>query len=235
MVDGNGQCDVAEGPRERILRIGPAALTDAELLAVLFGTGSKGNPVGEMAQRLLSVGGGLRALSQADPQELVEFRGLGPARAAQMLAALELGRRVQEVPERRPRIASSVEMYRYLRPKLAAQRREEFHVLCFNGRNVLLRDVKIAEGTMNLCPVDPREVFAPALAARSTFIVLAHNHPSGDATPSSRDIALTRQLARGALLLGLMLMDHIIVGDGGFRSMREMGVLGDGNGPFPWP
>lgn len=118
-----------------------------------------------------------------------------------------------------------MEIDAYLRPQLAVLRREVFHVLCFNSRNVLLRDARVAEGTMNLCPVDPREVFAAALAARATAIVIAHNHPSGDPQPSTQDIALTRQLADGARILGLRLLDHLVVGETGFVSMLEQGLL----------
>lgn len=214
-----------EGPRERLLRLGASALTDSELLAVLLGTGIKGTGVIELAESLLAVGGGLKALVQQDPQELCSLPGLGPARASQVLAALELGRRAQTAEERRPRLQTPQQIYRYLAPKLSALSREVFHVLAFNSRNVLLRDLRVAEGTINSCPVDPREVFAAALGAKATAIVLAHNHPSGDPDPSTQDVALTLQLADGARLLGIKLLDHVIVGDGRYVSLLERGQL----------
>lgn len=214
-----------EGPRERLMRLGPNALSDAELLAVLLGSGVRGNPVGRIAQSLLAAGGGLRALVQADPQELAALPGLGPARAAQMLAALELGSRARRTSEKRPKLSTPAEIHRYLWPLLSLLRKEEFHVLCLNSRHLLLRDAKVAEGSMNICPVDPREVFLSALSARATAIVVAHNHPSGDAEPSSLDVALTRQLFWGGRLLGIRLLDHLVLGDNGYCSLFERGLI----------
>jgi DNA repair protein RadC len=215
----------ADGPRERLLRLGASALSDPELLAVLLGTGIRGQPVVELSESLLAAGGGLKALVQQDPEELCDLPGLGPARAAQLLAALELGRRAQIAQEERPKLQTPQAIHEYLSPRLSALRREVFHVLCFNSRNVLLRDVRVAEGTMSSCPVDPREVFAAALASKATAIVLAHNHPSGDPTPSSPDVSLTLQLADGARLLGIKLLDHLVIGDGTYVSMLERGQL----------
>ncbi|HLL00358.1 MAG TPA: DNA repair protein RadC, partial [Myxococcaceae bacterium] len=159
--------------------------------------------------------------------ELCAQPRLGPARAAQVLAALELGRRAQRAAERRPRLRTPREIYGYLVPTLSALRREVFHVLCFNPRNVLLADVRVAEGTMNTCPVDPREVYAAALTTRATAIVLAHNHPSGDPEPSMQDIALTVQLAEAGRLLGIKVLDHLVLGDGNYVSLMERGLLDD--------
>ena len=213
-------------PRERLLRLGPQALSDPELIAALLGNAVSGRPLIALAEALISAGGGLRALAQADPQELCAVPGLGPARASQILAALELGRRAQRPSETRPRLRTPAEIFRHIWPELGLLRREVFHVLCFNSRNVLLADVRVAEGTVDTCPVDPREVFRAALSARATAVVLAHNHPSGDPEPSAQDVALTRQLVRGAQLLGLKVLDHLVVGDGAFTSMLEQGRLG---------
>jgi DNA repair protein RadC len=200
-------------------------LHDAELLAVLLGTGIRGRRVDQLAQGLLKESGGLRALLREEPVELARRPGIGPARAAQVAAALELGRRAQHPGEPRPRLHTAGDVYRYLAPTLAALRREVFHVLCLSPRNVLLKDVRVAEGTVNVCPVDPREVFAPALAARATALVVAHNHPSGDPEPSSHDIALTRQLSEGAAILGMQLLDHVVVGDGAYVSLLERRLI----------
>jgi DNA repair protein RadC len=210
--------------RERLFRLGSAALTDLELLSVLLGSGAR---VSGLAEELLSHSGGLKALLLKDPLELCAQPRLGPARAAQVLAALELGRRAQRATERRPRLRTPREIYGYLVPTLSALRREVFHVLCFNPRNVLLADVRVAEGTMNTCPVDPREVYAAALTTRATAIVLAHNHPSGDPEPSMQDISLTVQLAEAGRLLGIKVLDHLVLGDGNYVSLMERGLLDD--------
>ncbi|MCI0573545.1 MAG: DNA repair protein RadC [Myxococcaceae bacterium] len=222
--------------RERLLRVGGAALTDAELVTVLLGTGGRGGLQRAQVERLLAGGGGLRALLEQDSHELCQQPGLGPTRAAQVLAALELGRRVQRTAERRPRLRTPAEIDAYLRPLLSALRREVFHVLCFNARNVLVRDARVAEGTVNACPVDPREVFAVALAARATALVLAHNHPSGDPEPSALDVALTSQLVEGGRLLGIRVLDHLVVGDTGYVSLLERGLMpvADGGGRRTW-
>jgi DNA repair protein RadC len=200
------------GAKERLVRLGAAALSDAELLCVVVGRKLETSALAP----------GLRAIAQEEPSVLQS--ALGDA-APSILAAIELGRRLQSSNERRPRLKTPKDIYLYLSPLLAAQRREQFHVLCLNSRNVLLRDVKIAEGTVNACPVDPREVFAPALETRATAIVLAHNHPSGDPEPSTADVALTQRLIEGGRVLGIGILDHVVFGDGGYVSMLERDLL----------
>ncbi|WP_426750017.1 RadC family protein [Myxococcus sp. Y35] len=216
-----------EASRERLFRLGAAALTDPELLCVVWNPGPRSPGAWALAGTLLTHGGGLKALAQEEPLALSLRPGLGRVRAAQVLAALELGRRSQRAGERRPKLRTPREIAAYLGPVLGALRREVFHVLCFNARNVLLHDARVAEGSMNACPVDPREVFAAALTARATAIVLAHNHPSGDPEPSVQDVALTRHLVEGAQLLNLKVLDHVVMGDGGYVSMLERGLLPD--------
>lgn len=217
-----------EESRERLFRLGVEALTDPELLCVVWGPGPRMPRMRELAGTLLSRSGGLKALVQEEPLALRLLPGVGPVRAAQVLAALELGRRAQRAVERRPKLRTPKEIHAYLAPTFGALRREVFHVLCFNARNVLVHDARVAEGTMNACPVDPREVFAAALTARATAIVLAHNHPSGDPEPSIQDVGLTRHLISAAGLLNIKVLDHVVVGDGGYVSMMERGLLPDG-------
>ena len=217
------------GPRERLLAGGASGLQDFELLSVLLGTGVRGQRVDALARALLETAGGLKALLREEPRELCRRVGIGPARAAQVAAALELGRRAQRSGESRPRLRSAEEIYRYLAPSLTGLRREVFHVLCLSTRHVLLHDSRVAEGTVNLCPVDPREVFAPALSVRATALVLAHNHPSGDPTPSEDDVRLTHQLTEGAGILGMQLLDHLVIGDGAFVSFAEQRLLRPGS------
>ncbi len=210
-----------ESPIDRISRLGVPALTDAELLSLFLGNG---DGVGA-AEKLLASAGGLKSFLKDDAFHISATSGISPKRAATLLAAAEIGRRLQRSNERRPQLRTPAEIYRYLAPTLQGLRREEFHVLCFNSRNLLLRDVRIAEGTMNACPVDPREVFAAALAARATALVFAHNHPSGDPEPSIDDVTLTRRLFEGAQLLGIRALDHVIVGDSAFVSLLERGQI----------
>ncbi|WP_224249716.1 RadC family protein [Hyalangium gracile] len=217
--------------RERLFKLGASALTDPELLTVLLGTGARAHG---LAEALLSWGGGLKALLLKDPLELSMHPQLGPARTAQVVAALELGRRAQRVTERRPKLRNPKEISTYLFPVLSALRREVFHVLCFNPRNVLLADVRVAEGTMNTCPVDPREVYAAALSTRATAIVLAHNHPSGDPEPSAQDLQLTLQLVEAGRLLGIKVLDHLVMGDGAYVSLMERGFITEDEGKGRW-
>ncbi|XXF79821.1 DNA repair protein RadC [Myxococcaceae bacterium GXIMD 01537] len=210
------------GTRERLFRLGASALTDPELLGVVLGPGARTR---RLTEALLEGRGGLKGLYQRDPLELCGQ--LGPPRVARLLAALELGRRARRATEKRPRLRDPRDIYRYLEPTLGALRREVFHVLSFNARNTLLHDARVAEGTPNTCPVDPREVFAAALGARATAVVLAHNHPSGDPEPSAQDVSLTARLCAAGRLLGIHVLDHVVVGDAGFVSMAERGYLRD--------
>lgn len=209
-----------ETPREKLDRLGAIALSDAELLTLALGLRSTAH-----AQGLLSEAGGLKALVLDDPQALAQRPNMTPATSARFQAALELGRRSAVTPERRPRLRTPREIHAYLAPVLSALRFEVFHVLCFNARNVLLRDVRVATGTINACPVAPREVFAPALVAKATAIVLAHNHPSGDPEPSGQDLGLTAQLIEAARVLGIKVLDHVIVGDGTYTPLMERGEM----------
>lgn len=205
-----------EAAHERLLRRGAAALTDPELLSVLLGYQEPSR---------VPLEGRLRPLLMLEPPELCELPGLGPSRAGKLLAAVELGRRALSCPEERPRLARPEEVFRYLLPTLGGLRREEFHVLCLNPHNRLLRDAKAAEGSADSCYVDPREIFAPALAARASAVVLAHNHPSGDPTPSPHDLMLTTRMVRAGEILGVRVIDHIVVGDGRYTSMAERGQM----------
>ncbi|MBJ6765362.1 DNA repair protein RadC [Myxococcaceae bacterium JPH2] len=224
----------AEAARERLFRLGVAALTDVELLGLLWEPGPRDGGRQEGAAQVLD-SGGLKSLAREDAVALSVRPGLGPSRAIQLVVALELARRARRSEEPRPRLCNARQIHAYLEPTLGALRREVFHVLCFNARNVLVHDARVAEGTMNMCPVDPREVFSAALASRATAIVLAHNHPSGDPEPSAQDIALTRQLAAAAGLLGIKLLDHLVVGDTGYVSLMERRLLpGDEDGRRAW-
>lgn len=210
--------NAAEEARRRLLRMGARVLSNAELVGLLLGGD-------ELTRASNLVDRGLKALLAESPESLIEERQLAPEEAARILAAGELARRMHTVAEERPRLQTPQGIYEWARKQLIGTRREEFHVLCLNSRNLLLRHVCVAVGSIDQCHVDPREVLAPAIAARATGIVLLHNHPSGDPEPSVQDVALTRQLREGARLLCLRLLDHIVIGDAGYVSMLARGLL----------
>jgi DNA repair protein RadC len=207
----NVRTDRLEQTKSRIRNLGTDALSDVELLALLLPDGDARLDLG----RLFEDAGGLKGLHSRTQAELV-LLGLSEQEALRFLAALQLGRRSCRAFDVRPRLVTPEQIFEYLAPALTALRREVFHVLSFNSRNVLLDDSRVAQGTLNACPVDPRDVFGAALSAKATAVVLAHNHPSGDPEPSSTDLHLTQQLTEGATILGIQLLDHIS------RSLPDM-------------
>jgi DNA repair protein RadC len=212
-------------PRERLLTHGAAPLSDAELLALLLRTGARGRAATQLASELLA-SGGIAGLAQAAPAELARIAGVGPAKAASVLAALELGRRVAAKPLRRgERIATPEDVHRHFHPRLRDAQVEQFHVVLLDGRHRVIRSVLSSQGTLTASLVHPREVFRPALREAAAAIVLVHNHPSGDPTPSAEDRELTRRLVSAGLLLGVPVLDHVIVADRGFASLREEGEI----------
>ena len=193
---------------------GPRALSDAELMALVAGR---------------SVELTLRGLMGQSPQNLLEYRGLSPRAATRLVAALELGRRALVAGvDARPQVSSPVDLADYARRHLLTAQREEVHVLCLNARNVLVHHARVAEGCVDQCSVDPREVFAPAVAMRASAIVLVHNHPTGDPEPSVSDVALTRRLAEAGRVLGIRLLDHLVLGSSKHVSMSERGLVTGG-------
>jgi DNA repair protein RadC len=214
-------------PRERLLALGPAALTTAELLAILIGTGRAGASAPDVAAALLARDGpGLAHLARRSPVELAAAPGIGGAKAARVVAALELGRRLQEEgrPER-TRIRSPADVYRWFAPRLADLAAEEFHVLALDSQSGVLRDLLVTRGILNSSLVHPREVFRGAIAEAAAGIIVVHNHPSGDPAPSADDRAVTRQLVEAGRVLDLPVYDHVIVGAGRYLSFSEAGLL----------
>jgi DNA repair protein RadC len=204
--------------KRRLLRLGPAALSNAELIGLLLSSD-------ELRRATELTSEGLRALMLETPESLIEFRQLSATESTRLLASGELARRMHQSPEERPRLHTPQTIYEWARNRLGSSRREEVHVLCLNSRNVLLRQVRVAEGSVDQCHVDPREALAPAIACRATGIVLVHNHPSGDPEPSVNDVALTRQLREAGRLLCIRLLDHLVIGDRGYVSMLSRGLL----------
>lgn len=216
---------VIEETLRRLMRLGASALSNNELLSLLLRKGASARTA-DMTEH------GLRWLLTQPPEALVEFHGLEPLEVARVLACGELARRLHRSPDERPRLHSPTDIYAWARPRFVGLKREEFHVLCLNNRHTLLRHVRVTEGSVDQCQVDPREAFAPAVACRASCIVLLHNHPSGDPEPSTHDVALTRQLKEAARLLCIRLVDHLVLGDSGFVSMLQRGLLG-ADAPLP--
>jgi DNA repair protein RadC len=216
-----------ERPRERLESHSPASLSARELLAVLLGSGCAGRSSLDLASELLvSHGGSLRRIGASEAGALRGVPGIGPARAAVIAAAFELGRRATAEPARRSaRIRGPRDVFLRLGPTLRDRRQEEFWVLYLDTQNRVVSERRITVGLLNSSLVHPREVFAPAIALAAASCILAHNHPSGDPDPSPEDLDVTLQLVESGRLLGIPVRDHIVLGDGGFVSLLERGLL----------
>ncbi len=228
MMEGNprvSEWPSYERPREKLVAMGARSLNDSELLAILLRTGNRNESAVALAQRLLATFGGIPGLSRALVAELSRVKGIGMAKGAQILAALELGRRLSErslIPEESIRSGESV--YRLLGPRLREERRESFWVLLLDTKHRLKRMEKISEGTLSMTPVHPREAFSPAVRESASAVIFVHNHPSGDPEPSPEDWSLTSRLVECGTLLGVRVLDHIVTGDHAYVSLRERGA-----------
>ena len=212
-------------PRERLLEAGPSALSDGELLGLLFGIGSREKTAVELAGEVISEAGGLHGLYDVSVHELMQVNGIGEAKACIILAAVELGRRIGQVRNPgRPVISSPADVERLLRGRIANLDRENFVVVLLNTKNEVIETSTVSVGTLGASLVHPREVFKPAVRASAASVILAHNHPSGKVEPSREDREVTRRLGEAAGILGIEVLDHVIVGDGYF-SMKEHGML----------
>ena len=216
-------------PRERFWALGAAALTGQELLAILLGTGTHGRDALALAGEILARGeGSLRRLATRPAAELAQIPGVGRSKAARLAAAIELGRRVGTEMEPPPeRVRGPGDVQRYYGVRLRDLAVEEFHVLALGSQSQILADLLITRGILNSSLVHPREVFRAAIAEAAAGIIVVHNHPSGDPTPSADDRAVTRQLVEAGRLLDVPVYDHVIVGGGGERyvSFAEAGLL----------
>jgi len=221
----------AERPRERLLRLGPEALTDAELVAILLRTGVKGRSAVELARDLLhhcerkSPGSALRQLLHLRSVELRRLvPGIGAVKVCQLLAAVHLGQRVgREVPQRVD-LSNPRAVFEYLSPSMSHLDHEQFQVVLLNAKNNVIDVESVSEGTLTASLVHPREVFKPAIRQSAHALILAHNHPSGDPTPSREDREVTQRLIQAGRLIGIEVLDHLIIGDGRYTSFRERGL-----------
>jgi DNA repair protein RadC len=216
----------SERPRERLYHNGANALADAELLALQLGSGRRGRNAVDVAREMLAVYGSLAAVASREVAELAGLPGVGRAKAARLAAAFELTRRLRgRTPGARTVLGCPAEVHAAFAPLMEDLPREVFRVALLDAQNVLLRDIVVSEGTLSASLVHPREVFKPALLEPAASLILVHNHPSGDPTPSREDLRLTRQLAECARLLDLRINDHVVIGRGGYVSLAERGVV----------
>lgn len=243
---------VRERPRERLRRLGVRALSLPELLAVLVGSGGSRGDAGAVALRILHgagsgsppapsstpesdgsappapphSGGILRGLARLSPQALEALPGVGPAVACRIVAAVELGRRAAAEPGvEGERIRGPADVFRRLGPALRDLEQEEFHALLLNTQHRVVREVLVTRGILDASLIHPREVFRVAVAEGAAAVILAHNHPSGDPTPSAEDRAVTRQMVTAGRALGIPVLDHVVIGDGRWRALSQEGCM----------
>jgi len=214
-------------PREKMERMGPQALSDAELLAILVGSGStKEDAVSLMKHVLNDCNNNLNTLGKRSIQDLCRYNGIGPAKAITILAACELGkRRQQEKPEERPDLGSATRIYRYMHPLLQDLDVEEFWLLLLNQNFRLIRQVRISHGGITEVSVDIRIIMREAVLANATILAVCHNHPSGNVTPSKADNQLTQCIKQACDVMRIHFMDHVIITDGLYYSYAECGKL----------
>ncbi len=213
-------------PRERLIRHGAESLTDAELLAIILRTGDGKHSALDLAHHLLNLGRGFRGLDAISIDELCEVRGIGPAKAAQIKAAIEIGRKLAGAPApERQHLQTSQQVFDYVHARLRNQSREIFIMLLLTVKNKLLKELKLFEGTLNQTQVTPREVLKEAINGKAASVIFVHNHPSGEPLPSADDREMTKQLVAACKTAGIGVLDHVIIGDGRFFSFADEGLL----------
>ncbi|CAM4195132.1 DNA repair protein RadC [Paenibacillus endophyticus] len=215
-----------ERPRERMMKYGAEALSHTELLAILLRTGTQRQSAVHLAGTILKQCGSLRNLMDMSMEEMTSIRGIGPAKAIQLRAGIELGKRIsrsqmgEAIIVRKPQDAAD-----YVMEDLRYLKKEHFVCLFLNTKNHIIGRETLSVGTLNASLVHPREVFRAAISRSSASIICIHNHPSGDPTPSPEDITLTRRLAEAGQLVGIEVLDHLVIGDGRFVSLKEQGHM----------
>ena len=215
-----------ERPRERLLAKGADALTKAELLAIIIRDGTREESALDLSRRLLKQFGGLRNLRERSATELCEVKGIGPARAAQVLAALALASHVGEQRlEKGAAFTSSEAVFQHFHPKLRYRKEERFLCVLLDTKNRILKEVEISTGGLNAALINPRDVLRPAVAEAASAVILIHNHPSGDPKPSADDRKVTHRLKQACNLTGIRLLDHIIIGEEGYHSLADSGEM----------
>ena len=217
-----------ERPREKMYKLGPDALSDAELLALVIRSGDHASQQSaiDLGRNLLQTFGDLRNLAGATISEICAVKGAGPAKAASVLAALTLAQRVNTARlANLERFTTPCQVFQHFHYRFRDRRKEYFLILLLDGKNRILREVQISEGSLNQSIVHPREVFNPAVRESAAAVILVHNHPSGDPTPSREDLEISRRLKEAGELLGIRVLDHIIIGDSAYVSFVERALF----------
>lgn len=218
-------CD-DEKPREKMMKKGVKSLSDAELLAIMIRTGDKNNNAVTLSSKLLSQSTeGIRGLTDMSLEDLCNIDGIGPSKATIIKAALELGIRVSQYLPKKFKINNPWDVYSFYMEELRYLKKEVFKIILLNTKNEILDDVDISVGSLNSSIVHPREVFVEAIKKRSNSIILMHNHPSGNPQPSKEDIMITKRLSECGDILGISVLDHIVIGDGSYYSLKENSIF----------
>jgi DNA repair protein RadC len=217
----------SERPRERLIKLGSEALSAQEILTLILGRGIKGESVMATSQKLLSRFGNLKGIANASVEELMQISGIGPAKAAQIKAALELSKRLEaDVGEKpQPVLKSPEDVAAVVKSKLKGKKKEHFWVICLDTRNRLINCKPVSVGSLDTSIVHPREVFKEAVSSSAASVIFVHNHPSGDPEPSKEDVELTKRLAKAGEIIGIDVLDHIIVCDKSYLSLKAKGLF----------
>jgi DNA repair protein RadC len=214
-----------ERPRERMIKCGPQALSNTELLAIIIRTGVKGESALKVAQNLISQGG-LESLIDGSIEELAAFKGIGMSKAVLIKAAVELGNRLYNMPEKKKfYIKSPADVSAILMGDMRYLKKEYFKIILLNIKNNIIAVEDISVGSLNSSLVHPREIFRAAIKKSSAAIILVHNHPSGDPTPSNEDVEVTNRIEECGVILGIQVLDHVIIGDGSYYSFKDKGLM----------
>jgi DNA repair protein RadC len=212
-------------PRERLMQVGERALATSELLAIIFRTGVGGENVVRLSERLLSSFGGLSGLARASVTELQSVKGIGPAKAVEVKAALELGRRLlASAPEQRSRVSSPADAANLLMSDMALLEQEHLRLVLLDTRNHVLATPNVYVGSLNTSVIRVGELFRHAIKENAAAMIVAHNHPSGDPSPSPEDVRVTKQIVSAGQLLDVEVLDHLVIGHGRFVSLKERGL-----------
>lgn len=215
-----------ERPREKLMNLGPEKLSDAELIAILLGSGTGKVTAVDVAKRLLIEYKELNLLSERSISDLKRMKGIGSAKAVKLMAAFEIGRRIASGGNiKKEKIVSPENVADYYIPLMKHLKKEVFKIVLLDSSNQIIKDVEISKGSLNANVVHPREVFKEAVSESAASIILIHNHPSGNAQPSEDDIAVTEKLVEAGKIMGILVCDHIIIGDGEYKSFANLGLI----------